>query len=82
MFIFASNNTNKYEKYKIKIHFAHQTFSWSNEAKGKAAVHCVIVGFANYDTNNKSIFEYEDIKGEAHEIKVKNINPTCKVIAL
>ena len=35
----------------------------------------MIVGFASYDTNNKSIFEYEDIKGEAHEMKVKNINP-------
>lgn len=62
-------------KYKIKIHFAHRTFKWSNEAKGNAAVYCVIVGFANYDTNNKSIFEYEDVKGEAHEIKAKNINP-------
>lgn len=62
-------------KYKIKIHFAHRTFKWSNEAKGNAAVFCVIVGFANYDTLNKSIFEYEDIKGEAHEIKAKNINP-------
>ena len=62
-------------KYKIKIHFAHRTFKWSNEAKGNAAVYCVIVGFANYDTINKSIFEYEDIKGEAHEIKAKNINP-------
>jgi hypothetical protein len=62
-------------KYKIKIHFAHRTFKWSNEAKGNAAVYCVIVGFANYDTNNKSIFEYEYIKGEAHEIKAKNINP-------
>lgn len=61
-------------KFKIKIHFAHQTFKWSNEAKGNAAVYCVIVGFANFDTNNKSIFEYEDIKGEAHEIKAKNIN--------
>jgi hypothetical protein len=61
--------------YKVKIHFAHRTFSWSNEAKGNAAVHCVIVGFANYDTNNKSIFEYDDIKGEPHEVKVKNINP-------
>jgi hypothetical protein len=61
-------------KYKIKIHFAHRTFKWSNEAKGNAAVYCVIVGFANYDTNNKSIFEYEDIKGEAHEIKARNIN--------
>jgi hypothetical protein len=61
-------------KYNIKIHFAHRTFKWNNEAKGKAAVYCVIVGFANYDTNSKSIFEYEDIKGEAHEIKAKNIN--------
>lgn len=62
-------------KYNIKIHFAHRTFKWSNEAKGNAAVYCVIVGFANYDTANKSIFEYEDIKGEAHELKAKNINP-------
>jgi len=62
-------------KYNIKIHFAHRTFKWSNEAKGNAAVYCVIIGFANYDTSNKSIFEYEDIKGEAHELKVKNINP-------
>jgi hypothetical protein len=62
-------------KYGIKIHFAHRTFKWSNEAKGNAAVYCVIVGFANFDTNTKSIFEYEDIKGEAHELKVKNINP-------
>jgi hypothetical protein len=62
-------------KYNIKIHFAHRTFKWSNEAKGNAAVYCVIVGFANYDTANKSIFEYEDIKGEAQEIKAKNINP-------
>lgn len=61
--------------YGIKIHFAHRTFKWSNEAKGNAAVYCVIIGFANYDTYNKSIFEYDDIKGKAHEIKAKNINP-------
>jgi hypothetical protein len=64
-----------FHKYNIKIHFAHRTFKWGNEAKGNAAVHVVIIGFANYDTNDKSVFEYEDIKGEAHEIKVKNINP-------
>ncbi|MES2764248.1 MAG: DNA methyltransferase [Bacteroidota bacterium] len=62
-------------KHNLKIHFAHRTFKWSNEAKGNAAVYCVIIGFANFDTQNKSIFEYEDIKGEAHELKVKNINP-------
>jgi len=61
--------------YNIKIHFAHRTFKWSNEAKGNAAVYCVIIGFANFNVNDKYIFEYEDIKGEALEIKAKNINP-------
>lgn len=62
-------------KYKVKIHFAHTTFNWTNEAKGKAAVHCVIIGFANYETKNKYLFEYEDIKGEPLVKPVKNINP-------
>ncbi len=62
-------------KYGIKIHFAHQTFRWSNEARGKAAVYCVIIGFANYDAEKKLLYEYESIKGEPHEIVVKNINP-------
>jgi hypothetical protein len=62
-------------KYHIKIHFAHRTFKWSNEAKGNAAVYCVIIGFASFETNNKVIYEYEDIKGNAHELKAKRINP-------
>ena len=49
-------------KFNMKIHFAHRTFKWSNEAKGNAAVYCVIIGFANFDTNEKIIFDYEDIK--------------------
>ncbi|MCG9910866.1 MAG: class I SAM-dependent DNA methyltransferase [Flavobacteriales bacterium] len=61
--------------YNVKIHFAHRTFSWTNEARGKAAVHVVIIGFANYDTNKKLIYDYQDIKGEPIEIAVKNINP-------
>ena len=61
--------------YKIKIHFAHRTFKWSNEAKGNAAVFCIIIGFANFDTSDKLLFEYENVRSEAHEIKAKNINP-------
>ena len=64
-----------FNQYKIKIHFAHRTFKWGNEAKGNAAVHVVIIGFANFDIVEKRIFEYEDIKGEPHEVRVKNINP-------
>lgn len=59
----------------VHIHFAHRTFSWTNEAKGKAAVHCVIVGFGLQDVAEKTIFEYENIKGEALAVPVSNINP-------
>ncbi|NOT65681.1 MAG: class I SAM-dependent DNA methyltransferase [Methylotenera sp.] len=59
----------------VKIHFAHRTFSWSNEARGKAAVHCVIIGFGLQDVADKTIYEYDDIKGEPHAVKVSNINP-------
>lgn len=64
-----------FNKYKVKIHFAHRTFNWKNEARGNAAVHVVIIGFANFDVSDKFIYEYENIKSEPHEIKVKNINP-------
>lgn len=63
-----------FTQYNIKIHFAHRTFKWNNEAKGNAGVHVVIIGFANYDVNEKSIYDYDNINGKAHEIKVKNIN--------
>jgi fido (protein-threonine AMPylation protein) len=59
----------------VKLHFAHRTFSWSNEARGKAAVHCVIIGFALYDNEIKTIYDYPDIKGEPHALKASNINP-------
>jgi len=62
-------------KQNIKIHFAHRTFKWSNEARGQAAVYCVIIGFSNYDVSEKFIYDYETPKSEPHLIKAKNINP-------
>lgn len=59
----------------MRIQFAHRTFSWSNEATGKAAVHCVIIGFGREDALEKVIYEYDDIKGLAHKVRVTNINP-------
>ncbi|MFA6143919.1 MAG: DNA methyltransferase [Sulfuricurvum sp.] len=64
-----------FNRYGVKIHFAHRTFKWNNEAKRNAAVFCVIIGFAAYDTKTKRIFEYETPISEAHEIVVQNINP-------
>ena len=59
----------------VHIQFAHRTFSWSNEASGKAAVHCVIVGFGLEDRPGKVIYVYENIKGNAHGVPASNINP-------
>jgi hypothetical protein len=59
----------------VRINFAHRTFRWSNEASGKAAVHCVIVGFSLTDNLNKTIYEYADINGDPNAVAVQNINP-------
>lgn len=58
--------------------FAHQSFSWTSEATGKAVVHCVIVGFARVGTTNasKRLFSYIDsAPATVSESLVKNINP-------
>ena len=59
----------------VHIQFAHRTFRWNNEARGKAAVHCVILGFGLEDRPGKVIYEYDDIKGEPHAVPAVNINP-------
>jgi len=60
----------------VQIHFAHRTFQWSNEGKGVAAVHCVIVGFGLSEPKQRTIFDYGDnIKGEPVAISARNINP-------
>src|SRR3989344_4118218 len=61
--------------YDTSIHFAHRTFRWSNEATGKAAVYCVVIGFASFPTKKPRLYDYEDIKGESHEIPATEINP-------
>ena len=59
----------------MTIHFAHRTFRWDNEARGVAAVHCVIIGFGGGEVKNKTIFEYADLKSEPHAIAAANVNP-------
>ena len=58
-------------QYHAHIDFAHRTFKWSSEAKEKAAVHCVIIGFSiGENTQQKYIYT----NGVASQ-PVKNINP-------
>jgi len=57
-----------FKEEKIYINFAYRTFIWNSEAKDKAAVHCVIIGFAKFPRNEKLIFENEKL------LKCSNIN--------
>ena len=59
----------------MMIQFAHRTFQWQSAAKGKAAVHCVVIGFGNDNNVSKSLFSYDDIKGLPILKVAKNINP-------
>ena len=56
-------------KYKLVINFAYRTFIWDNEAKHKANVHVVIIGFSQYDNDVKQIYHNGNI------IAAHNINP-------
>lgn len=62
-------------QHKINIHFAHRTFRWSNEAKGNAAVHCIIVGFGQKESAKPVIYQYGDINSDPQVVQVKRINP-------
>ncbi|MBY0333458.1 MAG: hypothetical protein K2X49_22600 [Acetobacteraceae bacterium] len=59
----------------VVINFAHRTFRWTSEARGKAAVHCVIIGFALRDRPRKTIAEYTSVNGEPQAIQATRINP-------
>ena len=53
----------------VHIDFAHRTFIWDSEAKVKAHVHCVIVGFSVADNKQPRVI----FDGDRRQI-VKNIN--------
>ncbi|MBW2186889.1 MAG: class I SAM-dependent DNA methyltransferase [Deltaproteobacteria bacterium] len=53
---------------ELEIGFAHQSFKWSNNAKGSAAVICVIVGIRNISNEVSTLFR----GGIAERVKVIN----------
>ena len=74
----------------VHINFAHTTFKWSSEAKEKAQVHCVIIGFSCFtDNKSKLIFTDGQVKvvkhinaylSDAPDIFVERINYTlCNI---
>jgi hypothetical protein len=62
-------------RHTLYIHFAHRSFAWMSEARGKAHVHVVIIGFAAFDRADKVIFEYAHSKSEPLRVSAGRINP-------
>ncbi len=63
-----------FENFKVRITFAHRTFKWSNEAKGNAAVHVVIIGLAKHGGPCR-LFDYAQLSADPTEVQVPNISP-------
>ncbi len=62
-----------FERFGVKITFAYQTFAWESEARGKAHVHVVIVGFARQPAGARFLFQ--NAGGEVARTAVENISP-------
>lgn len=61
----------------LEISFAHRTFAWGSDARGKAHVHVVIVGLTRRDDEPpvKRLFTYDDIKGDPTESRHPSLTP-------
>ena len=64
-----------FSRYQVKIQFAHRTFQWESEARGKAHVHCVIIGFGMEDGPNKRLTDYDGGFDHPTVSIVPNISP-------
>ncbi len=66
-----------FNKYGLELTFAHRTFAWGSDARGKAHVHVVIVGLADHATapSGRRIFVHDGASGESSEINPQRIGP-------
>ena len=61
----------------LEIAFAHRTFAWGSDARGKAHVHVVILGFDRQENGrlDKRLFSYPDLNGEPEETRHAALSP-------
>ena len=65
------------DRQRLEIAFAHRTFAWGSDARGKAHVHVVIIGLDAREQarSDRRLFSYEDVKGEPLESRHAVITP-------
>ena len=67
-----------FDRCEMELAFAHRTFAWGSDARGKAHVHVAILGLARRDDVGKSerrLFSYPDIKGQPEESRHIALSP-------
>ncbi len=66
-----------FQRWKLELAFAHRTFGWGSDARGKAHVHVVIVGLTRREDEpvQKRLFSYEDINGDPDETRHTALSP-------
>ena len=66
-----------FDRYRLEIAFAHRTFAWGSDARGKAHVHVVILGLDRRDNarTEKRLFSYSDLKGDPEETHHTALSP-------
>jgi hypothetical protein len=66
-----------FSRYGLEISFAHRTFAWGSDARGKAHVHVVIVGLTRCEIEPpvKRLFSYDDINGDPTESRHPSLSP-------
>ena len=66
-----------FERCKLEIAFAHRTFAWGSDARGKAHVHVVILGLDRRKAarTERRLFSYPDINGEPEESSHAVLSP-------
>lgn len=66
-----------FQRYGLEIAFAHRTFNWGSDARGKAHVHVVVIGLTRRDDEptEKRLFSYPDINGEPDETRHTALSP-------
>lgn len=66
-----------FDRYNLEIAFAHRTFAWGSEARGKAHVHVVIIGLTHrtQTSKDKRLFDYPHVNGDPIENSVGFISP-------
>ncbi|MDE0649561.1 MAG: class I SAM-dependent DNA methyltransferase, partial [Gammaproteobacteria bacterium] len=66
-----------FDRYGLEIAFAHRTFSWGSDARGKAHVHVVIIGLDGRKAvpGRKRLFSYPDINADPEETRYAVLSP-------